>query len=303
VKQILFEGKKTSITFYQEKQGNESDFIYAIEYGQFYKRYLDREEITIPFEKSKEPSPEKWIEKILETIKPLYDVGTVGEKQLFPVRIVSLYSTQLVRSEKALMLIQNYLDSIKKAQNNEDKINTICYLCRELAQLAMFANGNARAIFIFANLLLSMNGLPPFYPTNTWIFDANSMTRMVAEVTEGQKRFSRMFGTKEEFNKDLELYVTTEKLSELISTKFPEIKPINTSFKERDFNLLLRQSAEKETTLELYKFLVENRVILNIDLSYAGSIFVKALDIAGKYGDNKTYVYFLKMLSKTPYVK
>jgi ankyrin repeat protein len=152
----------------------------------------------------------------------------------------------------------------------------------------MFADGNGRTVFIFANLLLSMNNLPPFYPNNMCIFDANSMPRMVREVIEGQKRFRAMFGTKEEFNHNLEAYKkAVENLSALILTKFTKIKSIVTALNERNFNLLLRQSAISEDRIELLKFLLENHSFLNIDPSSAGQTSGTALDIAKKHGNEE----------------
>ena len=286
IKQILFNEKRTLISFYTEEKSNRDYIDYGVMDGDFFQFNRRTNEHQKLFLKNRH-SPEERVQKIVEIIKPLYEAGTIGEGT-FPVRITSMYRSKNERSRKAFELMLEYFKSLKTDQSDSEKIENICLLCRELEQLHFFVDGNGRTVFIFANLLASWNNLPPFYPTNMCIFDANSLPKMVKEVTEGQERFEKMFGTKDEFNQNLKVYKeTVENLTTLISTKFSKIKSVMTALSERNFNLLLRQSVPIEETIDLLKFLLQNRSSLNIDLNSAGQTSGTATTIAKKVGNEE----------------
>ncbi len=293
VKQILFHEKKVLLSFYTEEKSSSPYIDYGVMHGDFFqlnkRTGVHTKLFTTPM------LPNKRVEVISKIIKPIYSVGTIGDGN-FPVRIRSLYRDKSSMTKKAIELMTGYLKSTEEIQTKQEIIEKICLLCRELEQLHYFPDGNGRTVFILANTLLSWNGLKPFYPTNTCIFDANSLVRMVKEVSEGQKRFTKMFGTKDQFNENLTTYKQkVTNLNSLITNKFLKIESIVKAFQERDFNLLLRLSSISVKYLELLQFLLENQRYLPIDIHSAGASSGSAMDIARTRGNAKA-IEFL-----TPY--
>lgn len=290
VSQIWFDNKKTHVTVYSEKNLKGFHDIYFLNKDGFYKRDPQQKVNKQIF--SNDHSVNSF-EIILNTIQKYYDVGLL-EGGFSPLRIQSTYVNREEKKEKAVELMNNYLKSIREFQTNEEKILEICKLCRELEQLHLFHDGNGRSVFILANLLLHWNGLNLFYPRNMCVFDANSLKTMFREVVEGQERFSAMFGSKEQFTDNLSSYKNrVENLTCLAKEKFSKFGLIMKSVKERNFNLLLRQSAANKNTKELLEFLLQNLSFLNIDIHSKGEKSGTALDVAIR-NENEEAVKLIK---------
>lgn len=290
ISQIWFDNKETHATVYSEKKLNGYNDIYFLNKNGFYNRDPQKNVNKQIFSNDHSMTS---FEIILKTILKYYDVGLL-EGGFCPLRIQSCYVSKERKKEKAVELINDYLKSIREPQTNEEKILKICTLCRELEQLHLFHDGNGRTVFIFANCLVSWNGLNPFYPKNMCIFDANSLKTMFQEIIEGQERFASMFGSKEQFTNDLNIYKNKlENLTLLINEKFSNLNVFMKSVKERNFNLLLRQSASNKSTKELLEFLLQNVSCLNIDINSKGEKSGTAIDVAIK-NENKEAISLLK---------
>jgi Fic/DOC family len=291
VSQVWFDKKNTLVTVYSEKKLDGFHDIYFLNKDGFYNRNTKLKINTQIF--SNDSSKESF-EIILNTIQKYYDVGLL-EGGFSPLRIQPLYDSKESKKAKAVELFNNYLISIKNLELNEEKILKICDLCRELEQLHLFYDGNGRSVFILANLLACWNNLNPFYPKNMCIFDANSLRTMVQEVTEGQERFTSLFGSKEQFTRDLNEYkIKVEILTGFAKEKFSKFDVIMKSVKERNFNLLLRQAVSSKNTKELLEFLLQNLSPLNIDINSKGEKSGTAMDIAVKNKNEEA----IKLLSQ-----
>lgn len=282
VNQIWFDKKNIKITVYSEKKIDGYPNIYFLVKDGFYKR---NPKLKVNKQIFANDSSVESIEVIFKTIQKYYDVGLL-EGGLCPLRIQPMFNDKQSKKEKAIELFRNYLTSIKDLKSAEEKILKICYLCRELEQLHLFHDGNGRSVFILANLLAYWNGLNPFYPRNMCIFDANSLKTMVQEVTEGQERFASLFGSKHQLTENLNEYrIKVKRLIKLTNEKFLKFNAIMKSVKERNFNLLLRQSTVGNNTKELLEFLLQNLSSLNIDIHSKGEKSGTAMDVAVKNGN------------------
>lgn len=290
-RQIWFDQKKVTIILYSKmREDNYYKFrdVCVLENKRFYKRIGYYNLSSNRFERRSQKIweeindySENQFAKILDKIHDYYDVEAV--KGHVPVFITSQYENLEEKKAKAIELFNDYLLGIRDLTSKDEKIVKICELCRELEQLHLFFDGNGRSVYILANILLDWNGLNLFYPRNMCMFDANSLSTMVQEIIEGQERFASMFGSKEQLSKHLsEYHVTVVSLVELTKEKFSKFNAIMTSVKERNFNLLLRQSAAKKEAQELLEFLLKHMQTLNIDIHSKGEKSGTAMDVAIK---------------------
>jgi hypothetical protein len=273
-RQIWFRKREKRITIFSEEKGPRE--IYFLENEGFFKNIPNK----LPPKLIDNDGSEKLFNSIFDKILNCYDKGHLKDGS-FPLIIQSTYFTVEGKKNEAFKLFNKYLTSIKENKTNEEKIRSICKLCRELEQLHLFHDGNGRSVFILANLLLGWNGLDPFYPQNMCVFDANSLEKMFQEVVEGQERFAFMFGSKAQFNKDLNIYKQeVERLALIVNKKFSKLSLVTEPFKERNFNLLLRQSAANKITQEILEFLLQNLSSLNIDINSKGKTSGTVMDVA-----------------------
>jgi Fic/DOC family len=221
--------------------------------------------------------------KIIKTIIDEYNKGPCSDGSDRLILMVVKNSKE--RSIRQQLIFSEFLEKIQLSRTNEDKINTIASFMRDLMQLHLYWDGNGRSLFIFANWLLWVNDLPLFYPTNMCVFDANSHEKMYSEVNEGQKRFSELFGNKENLTGALNNYQTLiTKLKQLINDpgiSREDRETLNNTFLSRELNLLFRQSATSPNKINILKFLLENASILNVDIYEKGKTSGKdALEVA-----------------------
>lgn len=164
-----------------------------------------------------------------------------------------------------------YLNSLKSSAPAEKQtiIRAIATFMQDLMQLHYFNDGNGRACYLFANLLMLQNGLPPFYPDNMCLFDANSVEEMVFQINKGMKTFTEKFDSIEHLETSLsKYYQTVEALKELVHHKAPSIDKNLT--KQRRFEHLLRKVAKNSDYLDVVAFLIRNAFSLGIDLFARG---------------------------------
>lgn len=233
-----------------------------------------------PEEVSLEEISEEWL-KVFEKKKPFFLTnGTKREKREILV---------LESAKKYLLTLAS-----KGLLGEEAVMQAIAVFMQDLMQLHYFNDGNARTCYLLANLLMLQNGLAPFYPDNMCLFDANSISKMVRQMSKGVHTFAEKFGSIEQLESSLdEYYQTVENLKILLG----ELAPSNgANLIERGrFEHLLRKMAAKNDSksLEILTFLISNAPILNIDLFAKGDRSGKtALEIA-KYFSNEKAVALL----------
>lgn len=182
-------------------------------------------------------------------------------------------------------ILTAFLEKMEHAETNEAKTKTIALMIRDLMQMHLYWDGNGRALFIFANWLMDLYDLSPFYPTNMCIFDANSIDKMYSEIIQGQQRFVAAFGSKEELTSGLKAYSRCiSELKNLITNgqySPADLKTLNATFASRDLNLLFRQMATNSNKLPILEYMLVNQDQLNIDIHEKGKTSGKdAFDIA-----------------------
>lgn len=220
------------------------------------------------------------LEKIYTPVIELFDRGTCNNGSDRIMFFVNLSVEE--RLAKATKILREYCKQIKEAFSEDKKIEVIAITIRDLSRLHIYYDGNARSLYILANILLKQNGLQLFYPTNMCIFDGCSIKKLKEEFTVGQKRFTEMFGDDKQLTKGLEEHEElVEKLNEITADYISEFKVIKTSLDERNFNLLLRQSAFNNKLISLLKFLLDHSSPLKIDPASKGKKG-NALEIATK---------------------
>jgi hypothetical protein len=111
------------------------------------------------------------------------------------------------------------------------------------------------------------------------------------EVIQGQKRFATMFSDESSLTTALKKYHDLMlELHNLISDSTLSEKDfitLNTNFKNRDLNLLFRQSATNSNKIEILKFLLNNASILNVNIYEKGKKSQKdAHDVAVEFSNN-----------------
>lgn len=204
---------------------------------------------------------EESTQKIFDILIPLYHLETCKNGSDRMIVINPLRAD--VREVKALELFNHYLTEIKKTETDEEKLKIISETMRDLLQLHLYWDGNARSLYILANFLLQNNGLSLFYPKNMCLFDANSVEKMIAEIQKGQERFKQMFVDEESLTLGLERYYKSicelEKLTENAPEKITQL------FEERNFDLLLKKSTSKHDSIANY--LLDHAHDLGVDVN------------------------------------
>ncbi len=193
-------------------------------------------------------------------------------------------------SEKAQWertLFSNYLTAIKNADTDAVKIEHIIQLVQGLEQLHIYNDGNARSLYILANYLMAKNKLHLFYPDTMCIFDGYSKQALYEKIIEGQERFSANFVSHVHLSEKFVEYSASiralqQHLDEMSATGV-NTKKLNTSFCERDFNLMLRQAAVAPWTLKVLRFLLEHANLLHINIHSQGKTSGTAMDVAKRY--------------------
>lgn len=227
-----------------------------------------------------EGSSENTIEAIYKKILPIYSQSKTDTECM---RMV-LTAKPEDRESKALKIFQNYLEQIKKAQAKEEKLKRIAITMRDIMQVHLYFDGNARSVYILANIMCHHNGLKVFYPRNMCMFDGNSVPTMVREITKGQERFASMFGDVKRFSKSfLEYKNAVVGVYKLFQDNQINNKPLEEAVKLSDFNLLLRRTAVDSKHLSLMKLLLQNMAILNIDINSKGANSGSVGDVANKF--------------------
>ncbi len=228
---------------------------------------------------------EQNITSICKTLITLYNKGICNNGTDRMVLISK--DDNVTKESKAKDIFNSYINSIKGASTDEEKIKIITTTIRDLLQLHLYGDGNGRSLYILANILLLQNNLKMFYPKNMCMFDANSVEKMFEEIISGQERFETMFGNDTQLAIGLENYESTiVNLQNLIKEKFNELNEYSSllkSTKERNFNLLFRQSAADVKTIELFEFLLNNAKAINIDIFSKGKTSGDALGIANRF--------------------
>lgn len=190
------------------------------------------------------------------------------------------------RTERELMILSQYCEEIKSAETPDQKIHVIGNTMRNLMQLHLYYDGNGRSMVMLANWLLYTNGLPLFYPDNMCIFDANSLKKIHQLITDGQTRFRHLFHDEPRLTASLTAWrETVMALNELINAQpliKKELDVLKISFKNRDFNLLLRQSAANPRIIDLLRFLLRQKDALNIDVFAKGKSGKDVFDVANE---------------------
>lgn len=220
-------------------------------------------------------------QKIFDILIPLYRLG-LCKNGVDRITVLNPMSAD-IREKKALKFFDHYLEEIKKAGSDKEIRRIISETMRNLLQLHLYWDGNSRSLYILANLLLHINGLSLSYPKNMCLFDANSVETMISELEIGQKRFKQMFGDETTLTTGLHAYINSLKNLQK-EIKRVNIEALNKSFNERNFSLLLRQSASnsKKEYIDLLKYLLDNAANLGIDIHAKGQTSGTALDVATK---------------------
>ncbi|MDP1879920.1 MAG: Fic family protein [Parachlamydiaceae bacterium] len=236
---------------------------------------LDSDENTIPMNLVGDTRQET-LSQIFNLLMPLY----TNENGSLDPGVLCRKSNGVEREKKALKTIDRYFELINLEDSPVNKIRVIASTIRDLMQIHLYFDGNGRSLYILANVLFKQNNLQPFYPKNMCMFDGNSIEKMESELLEGQERFSTFFGSLSDLNDRLKNY--SDCIIELKNLTNNH-KTVQKLFDERNFNLLLRQSASNSITLDLLEFLLANATTLPIDIFSRGEKFGNALDIAKKY--------------------
>lgn len=223
------------------------------------------------------------LEKINDLFVSLFDDGINTTENGKPIKYDRMklvcYGTAEERQRKALKILGNLFTNIKAKESEREKIELICITARDLMQQHPYYDGNARAVFIFANFLLRINGLQAFYPQNMCMFDANSVERMVQEVQGGQERLTSSYGSEDDLTNGLDKYLQAlQNASPLVKDSHILLK----IFSSRNFDLLLRQASQSLEDINLVSFLLEHIETLNIDKSAKGEKSGTPLDVALK---------------------
>lgn len=229
-------------------------------------------------------SSKETVKKIFEMLIPLYNLGICPNGS---DRMMILHQTEpKVREKKALQIFDSYLKTIKTKDSDIEKIKTIALTIRDLMQLHLYYDGNARSLYMLANLFLFQSDMSLFYPRNMCMFEGNSLDKMVKEVVAGQERFASMFGKPSDLANGLKNYQNAViELKTLVSNYFSKSEAMKKSVEERSLNLLLRQSASDPKNIILLEFLLNNKLALNIDILSKGEKSGNALDVANKFNN------------------
>jgi hypothetical protein len=267
-----------------------SEMSYIVTKESFNREINNAVKMYFPNDNSKES-----LERIFKIILPLYH----QKRPNGLARMLVLNKTNSeTREKRAIKYIDTYFQQIATVKESEKIKQNISLLIRDLSQLHLYWDGNGRSLYLLANLLTYQNRMGFFYPNNMCIFECNSVKTMLKEMDEGFERFKKMFETCDRLS--TEMYKYQVALSDLFSllkeAKVPET--LNQSFGVRNFNLLLRQTAQKVEYIKVLNYLVQHRPILNINLKSKGEKSGTALDVAVKY-QNLAAVSLLKDLLKT----
>jgi hypothetical protein len=97
-------------------------------------------------------------------------------------------------------LFHDYYSVMKEVKTNEDKLEAIVSLCRNLEIGHFFPDGNQRTIvFVLLNKLLFDNGFLPTILDNPYVFDGYlSRKELVRAVQAGQEYFLKISGSQEQ---------------------------------------------------------------------------------------------------------
>lgn len=259
---------------------------YIVSNDQFYKRYRDPElpGHDEPLLKNDFETSKKTIDEIYKIVLPLYRKRTPIDATDASV-ILGHQTTKKEKAQHAIKILNAYCENIQSARSEKDKIKVIAHTIRDLAQLRLYHKGNARSLFMMANFLFYQNNVRSFYPRNMNMFLGNSVDKMMKEISVGQDRFAKMFGSEKALTTGLAQYKkTVVKLRKVITSVSSEYA-FDKAYTDRNFNFLLRLSASKEQYFPLLQFLLVNRAALNIDISSKGQTSGTALDIATKSGN------------------
>lgn len=218
--------------------------------------------------------------------------------------VLFIVANEQQRHELALESAAQFQQTINQCLNDAEKIETIGRFIKELMQLHLYCDGNGRSLFILANRLLTAHGLKPFYPTQLCPFDGNSLEKMGKEISEGQKRFTQLFGSHEQLCANLNQYKEMiDKIAQMIQEMTPMqgIKTdLMTPFKERNFNLLLRRTATSPDYFSLFKLLLDNCDLLNIDINEKGLKSGNVWDVALQFNNQKAIEALTPLFIDTP---
>lgn len=229
-------------------------------------------------------------EEICDTLLPFYRRGLTdsGHDPL----VLHINMSKRDREIKAKQIIGNYLNTIKSAANDKDKITTIAILIKDLTQLHLYYDGNGRSLYILANRLFQHHQLPLTYPQSMCVFEGNSIETMLKEVQEGQERFTSYFGSNTRLTNGLRDYKEKIEELEVLTTRFSNNDELKAIVKSRKLDILLRKSASSSDalSLQLLKFLIDNAATLNLDIRAKGRTSGNALDVAAKHGNQQAVV-------------
>ena len=251
------------------------------------------------------------LNKIIQIVMPLYHKGDSPDGTFRMLIFRDCKADE--REKKAIKIFNTYLEGIKAAEKPKteesketkskvseataklkgsdlEKIKIIALTIRDHMQLHRYYDGNGRSLYLLANLLLHQNKLPMFYPRNMCMFDGNSLDKMIQEIVAGQERFAKMFGNVAQLTVGLNTYSNAVlEIQQIFVNKFSEDahNSLKIACDDRNFDLLLRQTAQKEKYFVLLEFLLNNKSILNINISAKGEKWGTALDIAKKCKNQK----------------
>lgn len=260
---------------------NDPDKRYVVNKDEFYEMFAGGTRKVILIQNTPD-SRQETFEQITQVLIPLYNQGLCpdGSDRM----IIYHLTNHFEREKKAIQILDSYFEEIITKESSIEKIKTISATIRDLMQLHLYYDGNGRTLYMFANLLLYQNDLPPFYPRNMCMFDGNSIETMVAEILAGQERFASMFGDAPHLTAELKKYqATVIELQKFIEEHFSDSFLLRKSVQERNFNLLLRQSASNPKNITLLKYLINNLETLDIDIHSKGEKSGNALDVAVKF--------------------
>lgn len=146
------------------------------------------------FEEGFPLSVSKLISDFIKQENPAGDISGNGIK----IKLVSCKkeAQRLAELETILVDLLGALQSLDRgdAKLNRKVIANMAHHMQRVLQLHPFADGNARFAYLLTNVILEKFGLiPSFFPFFMSIFDANSQTRMVELIIQGQQLFKNYF--------------------------------------------------------------------------------------------------------------
>lgn len=153
-------------------------------------------------------------EEAIKWIKEKFSNAFFGGKNPTHILLNAIDSVDS-KEEKVKSILGGLKEKLTNSQGTQGKEEAIFDSLRALSQTHLYIDGNARLIYLYANLIYRQLGFKPFYPQNQNLFDAMSNTGLRKRINQGQKNFEDFFGSYPEFLKKLSATTNSLKINKM----------------------------------------------------------------------------------------